>query len=258
MHRARSSGPAADRGGRGRRTPCHDGAAPNRASQVTRDAVEARPRPFPARGRALAEVLEVAARRRAALALVLRAGGARPVRRVGRRGHLHEADLADLHPRVQRDRQARHVGQLERDVPVETCIDEAGRAVDQQTQSTQRRVVRRDERAPCEVHAVDGVDLDAADGNRWDRPDLDDRFEDRSIRSERDLVLRPVIDAVRHRRLLGDDRSEAEAADELMDLLGEMLRERRELAATPAFAATHPSPSAPRAMTLVAGPMRGR
>ena len=84
------------------------------------------------------EVLEVPARRRAPLALVLRAGRARPVGMVGRRRHLQEADLADLHARVDRDRQAGHVRQLERDVPVEAGVDEAGRGVDQQPEPAER------------------------------------------------------------------------------------------------------------------------
>jgi hypothetical protein len=37
-------------------------------------------------------------RRRAALALVLRAEPRRAVRVLGRLGHLHERELADLHP----------------------------------------------------------------------------------------------------------------------------------------------------------------
>src|SRR3954452_653051 len=65
-----------------------------------------------------AEVLEVPAPGRAAPALVLGAGGALAVRAVGGRGHLHEADLADLHPGVDGDRQAGDVGQLEGDMAV--------------------------------------------------------------------------------------------------------------------------------------------
>ncbi len=83
----------------------------------------------------LAEVLEVAARRRALLALILRSAGAGAVGVVGRRRHLHEAHLADLHPRVERDRKARHVRQFERDVTVEPSVDEARRRVDQQPQA---------------------------------------------------------------------------------------------------------------------------
>ena len=71
------------------------------------------------------EVLPVAARRRAALSLVLRAERPRAVRRLGRLGHLHERELPDLHRRIDRDRQVRDVRQLERHVTVEPGVDEA-------------------------------------------------------------------------------------------------------------------------------------
>ena len=86
------------------------------------------------------EVLEVAARGGAALALVLRATCAAAVRLVGGGGHLHEADLADLHSRVERDRQTGDVGELERDVPVEPGVDEPGGRVDQQSEAAERRL----------------------------------------------------------------------------------------------------------------------
>ena len=237
------------------------------AGRVGRDVTQPRHAatlPRARRRRYVAEVLEVPARRRAALALVLRPGGALAVRRVGRRGHLHEADLADLHPRVQRDRQAGHVGQLERDVPVETGIDEAGRAVDQQPEAAERRVVRRDERAPGEVDAVDGVDLDAAHGNRRDRPDVDDRAESRNrtrrcdartTGRERDVVRRAVIDAVHHRRLLGDHRSEPRLQTSSWTCSARCSVDRRELAPVPIGRSRRRSPSAPRATTIAAGPM---
>src|SRR5438067_10684233 len=78
------------------------------------------------------EVLEVPARCGAALALVLAADAGRTVGRVGRRGHSQEADLADLHARVQRDGQVGHVRQLESEVAVPPGVDESGRRVDQQ------------------------------------------------------------------------------------------------------------------------------
>ena len=53
---------------------------------------------------------------------------------------LHEADLPDLHVRVDRDRQVRDVGELEREVAFETCIDEARGAVDQESQASQARL----------------------------------------------------------------------------------------------------------------------
>src|SRR5947209_5863046 len=58
------------------------------------------------------EVLEIAARRRTALALVLRSDAGAAIGRVGRRRHAQEADLADLHARIERDRQVGDVGQL--------------------------------------------------------------------------------------------------------------------------------------------------
>ena len=90
--------------------------------------------------RSAAEVLEVAAGGRAALALVLGAGGAAAVGPLGRGGHLHEADLADLHARVERDRQAGDVGEFEGDVPVEAGVDEPGGRVDQQAEPAERRL----------------------------------------------------------------------------------------------------------------------
>src|SRR6478735_4146194 len=85
----------------------------------------------------VAEVEVVAARRGAALALVLRALLRAPVRVLGRGGHLEEADLADLHARVQRDRQVRDVAQLEGQVTIPACVDEAGRRVDEQAQAAE-------------------------------------------------------------------------------------------------------------------------
>src|SRR5205823_745846 len=55
------------------------------------------------RSRALTEVLPVTARRRALLALVLRAERAVAVDVLGGLGELHERELADLHPVVDRD-----------------------------------------------------------------------------------------------------------------------------------------------------------
>ena len=84
------------------------------------------------------KVLEVATGRRAALTLILRAARARTIRFVGGRGHGHEADLANLHSRVDRDRQIRHVRQLEGDVPVESGIDEPGCRMDEKSESPER------------------------------------------------------------------------------------------------------------------------
>src|SRR4051794_10545985 len=57
---------------------------------------------------------------------------------LGGQGEPEEAELADLHAGVELDRQGCHVGQLEGDVPGEARVDEAGRRVGEQTQTTQR------------------------------------------------------------------------------------------------------------------------
>src|SRR3954470_19407175 len=80
------------------------------------------------------EVLVIAARRRALLALVLRADLARAVGRLRRLGHLHERDLPDLHAGVDRYRQVRDVRELERHVAVPAWIDEARGRVDQEAE----------------------------------------------------------------------------------------------------------------------------
>src|SRR4051794_17580607 len=64
------------------------------------------------------EVLVVAARRRTALALVLRSRFAAPVGVFGRRRHLEEGDLPDLHLGVDRDGEVGHVRKLEGEVAV--------------------------------------------------------------------------------------------------------------------------------------------
>src|ERR1700722_3975490 len=75
----------------------------------------------------LLEVLRVPTRRRTALTGVLRAKTFGPVGAIGRRGHLEEADLTDLHTRIERYGQGCDVGQLQRDVPVPAGVDEPGR-----------------------------------------------------------------------------------------------------------------------------------
>src|SRR4051812_30311461 len=62
---------------------------------------------------AVAEILVVAAWRGSALALVLRSNFGRAVRSVGRGGHAQEADLPDLHARIERDGQVGHIRQLQ-------------------------------------------------------------------------------------------------------------------------------------------------
>ena len=60
------------------------------------------------------------------------------VRRRGRFRELHERDLPDLHPVVDRDRQVGDVRQLERHVPVPAGVDEARGRVDEQAEAAQR------------------------------------------------------------------------------------------------------------------------
>ena len=84
------------------------------------------------------EILEVAARRGAALTEIFRTARSFAVRLVGGRRHLHEAHLPDLHTGVQGDGQAGHVGQFESDVAVETRVDESGCGVDEESESPER------------------------------------------------------------------------------------------------------------------------
>src|SRR3954447_18006638 len=76
-----------------------------------------------------AEPLEGLAGRRASLALIARAVDRRAVRVLRRGAEPEEAQLADLHPRPELDRQRGDVAQLESDVPAEPRIDEPGRRV---------------------------------------------------------------------------------------------------------------------------------
>src|SRR5205814_5786013 len=86
------------------------------------------------------EVLPVAAGGGALLALVLRAEALGAVRRLRRLGQLDERELADLHPVVDRDREVRDVGELERDVPVPARVDEPGRGVNEQPEPAETRL----------------------------------------------------------------------------------------------------------------------
>src|SRR6478735_9781122 len=88
----------------------------------------------------VAEVEVVAARRGAALALVLRALLRAPVRVLGRGRHLEERDLTDLHPGIERDRQVGHVAELEREVTVPARVDEARGRVDEQAEPAEARL----------------------------------------------------------------------------------------------------------------------
>ena len=84
------------------------------------------------------EVAVEGRRGRLRLALVLRAELGRAVRPLDRARHLEEADLADPHPEVERDRQVGDVRQLERQVALPARIDVAGGRVDEQPEPAQR------------------------------------------------------------------------------------------------------------------------
>lgn len=55
---------------------------------------------------------------------------------LGRAGQPEQAQLADLHPGIQHDRQVRDVRQLEGDMPGETRVDEARGGVRERTQAS--------------------------------------------------------------------------------------------------------------------------
>ena len=97
-------------------------------------AIAARP-PGRLAGRATGiEIAVEGGRGRLRLALVLRPELGRAVRPVDRARHLEEADLADPHPEVERDRQVRDVRELERQVALPAGIDIARRRVDEQAE----------------------------------------------------------------------------------------------------------------------------
>ena len=75
-----------------------------------------------------------AARCRTALALIVRAVLSRPVRMLSGGAQPEEAELADLHPGPELDRQRCDIGQLERDVTTKARIDETGGGVSQQSE----------------------------------------------------------------------------------------------------------------------------
>src|SRR6185437_6175053 len=96
------------------------------------------------RGSAAVRATEVAMEGRRGgfgLALVLGPELRTAVRPLHRAGHLEEGDLTDLHAEIERDRQVRHVGQLERQVALPAGIDVAGRRVDQEPEPAKRAVV---------------------------------------------------------------------------------------------------------------------
>src|SRR3954469_5300552 len=80
------------------------------------------------------------------LTLVLRTELRRAVGSFDRTRHLEEADLADPHPEIQRDREVRHVRQLERQVPLPARIDVARRRVDEEAESPKTRLALE----PCD------------------------------------------------------------------------------------------------------------
>src|SRR5205807_7603038 len=71
------------------------------------------------------EVLEVPARGGTALALVLGPHSLGPGGGVGSRRHAQEGDLADLHARIEGDREVGDVRELEGEVAVPAGVDEA-------------------------------------------------------------------------------------------------------------------------------------
>src|SRR4051794_18932499 len=127
----------------------------------------ARPRELRRRWRLLGRRPAVARLGRVDLALVVAAEVAMPVRPLRRRVEPHERQLRDRLARVELDRHARQVRDLERQGPREPRIDEAGGGVHDEPQATQRALaldpgddVIRDhhvlERAP--QHELPGVD----------------------------------------------------------------------------------------------------
>ena len=131
-----------------------------------------------ARPRSTLEVSPVAARRRTALALVLRAEPGRAVRVVRRLRHLDERQLADLHPGVDRDRQVGDVRQLERDVPVPAGVDEPCRRVDQQAEPSERALpLESCHEVVGQLHALERRaehELAGMEDERLAVPDLDE------------------------------------------------------------------------------------
>jgi len=74
------------------------------------------------------------------LVLVLRAEARSPVGDVGRGGHREKADLADLHPRIERDRQVGDVRELKGEVAVPAGVDEPGGRVDEEPETPEARL----------------------------------------------------------------------------------------------------------------------
>src|SRR5664280_1830127 len=83
----------------------------------------AEPPRSPGEGGSLTKVVGVPAGGRAPLALVLGLEAVRAVGMIGRRGHLEERDLPDLHARVHGDGEVGHVGQFEGEVTVPAGVE---------------------------------------------------------------------------------------------------------------------------------------
>src|SRR3954449_12134803 len=73
----------------------------------------------------VAEVQVVTRGGRPALTLVFGPRRIAPVGVLGGAAHPEEGDLPDRHPRIDGDRQVRDIRELEREMPVESGIDEA-------------------------------------------------------------------------------------------------------------------------------------
>src|SRR5690348_15082985 len=86
------------------------------------------------------EVRVRARRRRTTLPLVARAVLLRTVGMLCGRTEPEEAELPDLHARVELDRQGGDIGQLERHAAGEAGVDEARRSVGEQAEPAQRRL----------------------------------------------------------------------------------------------------------------------
>ena len=67
----------------------------------------------------------------------MRAGALRTVRMFGGGAELEKAHLADLHARPQLHRQCRHIRQFQRDMTLETRVDEACGGMCENTQAAQ-------------------------------------------------------------------------------------------------------------------------
>ena len=72
------------------------------------------------------------------MTLIMRAGALRTVRMFRGRAELEKAHLTDLHARPQLHRQRRHIRQFQRDMPLETRVDEACGGMRENTQAAQR------------------------------------------------------------------------------------------------------------------------